>query len=57
VIEYERTPLGTLIASCSRLERCEVECARTCATRIDRHAETSECIFAAPVDPSLSEHT
>ena len=56
VIEYERTPLGTLIESCSRLERCGVDCARVCAARIDRRSETLDCIVAARIDQPPGEH-
>lgn len=37
VIEYERTELGTLIAGCSRLSRCRLECGRVCAALLDCH--------------------
>lgn len=37
-IEYEDTSLGMLLAACSRYRPCAVECARTCAARLDRRA-------------------
>ena len=37
-IEYEDTTLGMLVSSCSRYRPCAVECARTCAARLDRRA-------------------
>jgi hypothetical protein len=38
LIDFERTPLGVLIAGCSRfLPRCAVGCSRECAARMDRH--------------------
>jgi hypothetical protein len=39
LIDYERTPLGSLIAGCSRfLPRCAVACSRECAACMDRLA-------------------
>jgi hypothetical protein len=38
VIEFEDTALGTVIASCSRLARCGLQCSRVCAALIDRSA-------------------
>jgi hypothetical protein len=36
-VEYERTPLGVVINSCSRFEpACNVRCAAECARRMDR---------------------
>jgi hypothetical protein len=36
LIDYEPTPLGVLIAGCSRfLPRCSVSCSRECAVRMD----------------------
>jgi hypothetical protein len=37
-IDLEHTPLGTVIAGCSRFSpRCAVECGRECTARMDRH--------------------
>lgn len=41
VIEVERTALGSLIASCSRFERCHVECSRLCGARFDHRTDPS----------------
>lgn len=41
VIEYESTPLGAVITSCSRMERCGVECTRLCGARLDHRAPDS----------------
>jgi hypothetical protein len=42
-IEYESTPCGMLIASCSRFQpRRDVECARECAARLDRRSCDSD---------------
>lgn len=38
-IEYETSPCGMLIASCTRFRpRGDVECARECAARMDRRS-------------------
>jgi hypothetical protein len=53
-IEYEHTPLGMVIVSCSRFAPdCEPRCARLCAARLDAR----ERLHAA-VDPAewLEEH-
>ena len=37
MIEYDETPLGCLVAACSRYRPvCAIECPRTCAARMDR---------------------
>ncbi|HEX5058528.1 MAG TPA: hypothetical protein VFV99_04165 [Kofleriaceae bacterium] len=37
LIEYEETPVGKVIAACSRFRpACAVGCPRTCAARMDR---------------------
>jgi len=39
MIEYQEHPFGMLIDGCSRFRpSCEVNCPRTCATRLDRRA-------------------
>jgi hypothetical protein len=43
VIEFEDTTLGTVIAQCSRLERCGLQCSRVCAALIDRNASPEPC--------------
>jgi hypothetical protein len=35
VIEFDATELGTVIASCSRLARCKLQCTRVCAALLD----------------------
>ena len=35
-IGYVESPLGLLIARCTRFDRCAVDCPRTCAARMDR---------------------
>jgi hypothetical protein len=55
-IEYEDTSLGMLLSACSRYRPCVVECARTCAARLDRraHAEGKLQTRARPM-PQLIE--
>jgi hypothetical protein len=37
MIEYEDTPVGCVIAACTRFRpSCAVDCPRTCAARMDR---------------------
>ena len=43
VIESEDTALGLVIASCSRLARCGLQCSRMCAALIDRTASLEPC--------------
>jgi hypothetical protein len=43
VIDFENTPFGTVIAGCSRLARCGLECSRVCAALIDSHASPEPC--------------
>jgi hypothetical protein len=39
MVEYQTHPFGMLIDACSRFRPpCEVNCARTCAARLDRRA-------------------
>ena len=45
LIDLDRSPLGILIAECSRfLPRCSIDCSRVCAARMDRreHHERRE---------------
>jgi hypothetical protein len=36
MIDYEDTPCGMVISTCSRFRSCEETCPRTCAARFDR---------------------
>jgi hypothetical protein len=43
LIDYDRTPLGVLIAGCSRfLPRCAMACSRQCAAHMDRRSDHLE---------------
>jgi hypothetical protein len=42
-IQYVDSPLGMLVASCTRYEpRCDVACPRTCAARFDLRARLAQ---------------
>ena len=43
VIEFEDTAFGTVLARCSRLARCGLQCSRVCAALIDRRASLEPC--------------
>ena len=43
VIELVDTVFGTVIASCSRLARCRLQCSRVCAALLDRSASLEPC--------------
>lgn len=59
-IEYESSPCGMLIASCTRFQpRSEVSCTRECAARFDRRqrlaADTDAQFDPAPLDDDDSD--
>ena len=56
-IDYESTPVGLIILGCSRFQpRCNVECARACARKIDRRerALDDDLPFADDEDTSTA---
>jgi hypothetical protein len=43
LIDYERTPLGAVIAGCSRfLPRCALTCTRECAAQMDHRCRRDD---------------
>jgi hypothetical protein len=43
LIDYEQTPLGIVIAGCSRfLPRCSLACSRECAACLDRRSRRGD---------------
>jgi len=56
LIDYEPTPLGVLIAGCSRfLPRCAVSCSRECAVRMDGRARRDRRADTQQEDPTPTE--
>lgn len=52
LIEYEETPMGLVIAACSRFRpACQPSCPRTCAARLDRrNSPTVELVLGDDTD-------
>jgi hypothetical protein len=55
MIEQEIHPLGLLVVACSRFRpSCVVDCARTCARRLDRQARRGDSDNEATVEDDVT---